>query len=116
MLISCAQANLAKQNDLALFNGCAFFVCNKWDCVNSKEQEKVKEAQIRLLSQKGFNLDTNAQMVHFSCKTAQTCQRFGYTTRDFNDLVTGVSNLLVTSMQNKLEMHFRYVENIRGEN
>ena len=116
MLISCAQANLTKQNDLALFNGCAFFVCNKWDCVNSKEQEKVKEAQIRLLSQKGFNLDPNTQMVHFSCKTAQTCQRFGYITRDFNDLVTGVSNLLVTSMQNKLEMHFRYVEKIRGEN
>ena len=109
MLISCAQANLT-ENDLALFNRCALFVCNKWDCVDSNEQEKVKEEQIKLLSKKVFNLDPNAQMVHLSCKIAHVCQtRLGYVTEGFHDLTTGICNLLVSSMQNKLEMHYRYV-------
>ena len=114
MLISCAQANLT-ENDLALFNRCALFACNKWDCVDSNEQEKVKEEQIKLLSKKVFNLDPNAQMVHLSCKIAYVCQtRLGYVTEGFHDLTTGICNLLVSSMQNKLEMHYRYVNKGRG--
>lgn len=110
MLISCAQANLT-ENDLALFNRCALFACNKWDRVNSNEQEKVKEAQIKRLSKKVFNLDPNAQMVHLSCKIAQVCQtQLDHVTEGFHDLTTGICNLLVSSMQNKLEMHYRYVD------
>lgn len=70
----------------------------------------MKEAQMKLLSKKVFNLDPNAQMVHLSCKIAQICQtRLGHVTEGFQDLTTGICNLLVSSMQNKLEMHYRYV-------
>ena len=70
----------------------------------------MKEEQIKLLSKKVFNLDPNAQMVHLSCKIAQVFQtRLGYVTEGFHDLTTGICNLFVSSMQNKLEMHYRYV-------
>lgn len=71
----------------------------------------MKEAQIKRLSKKVFNLDPNAQMVHLSCKIAQVCQtQLDHVTEGFHDLTTGICNLLVSSMQNKLEMHYRYVD------
>ena len=84
------------------------FVCNKWDLIQPNEQEKVKEAQVAKLCKKLPNLDPGKQMVYLSCTTAQTCQKFGYITPDFNNLIAGISHLIVSAMQNKLEMHFRY--------
>ena len=54
-------------------------------------------------------------MVYLSCKTAQTCQKFGYITPDFNNLIAGISHLIVSAMQNKLEMHFRYFNAKSGQ-
>ena len=108
MLLQCAQAKLTK-SDLALFTGCALFVCNKWDLIQPNEQEKVKEAQVEKLFKKLPNLDRGKQMVYLSCTTAQTCQKYGYITQDFNNLIACISHLIASAMQNKLEMHFRYL-------
>ena len=69
----------------------------------------MKEAQVEKLFKKLPNLDRGKQMVYLSCTTAQTCQKYGYITQDFNNLIAGISHLIVSAMQNKLEMHFRYL-------
>ena len=111
MLLQCAQAKLTK-NDLVLFTGCALFVCNKWDLIQPNEQEAVKKAQVAKLFKKLPNLDPGKQMIYLSCKTAQTCQKYGYITPDFNNLIAGIGHLIVSAMQNKLEMHFRCLNNL----
>ena len=111
MLLQCAQAKLTK-NDLVLFTGCALFVCNKWDLIQPNEQEAVKEEQVAKLFKKLPNLDPGKQMIYLSCKTAQTCQKYGYITPDFNNLIAGIGHLIVSAMQKQLEMHFRYLNNL----
>ena len=111
MLLQCAQAKLTK-DDLALFTGCALFVCNKWDLIEPNEQEAVKEEQVAKLFKKLPNLDRGKQMIYLSCKTAQTCQKYGYITPDFNNLIAGIGHLIVSAMQKQLEMHFRYLNNL----
>ena len=111
MLLQCAQAKLTK-DDLVLFTGCALFVCNKWDLIEPNEQEAVKEEQVAKLFKKLPNLDPGKQMIYLSCKTAQTCQKYGYITPDFNNLIAGIGHLIVSAMQKQLEMHFRYLNNL----
>ena len=91
------------------------FVCNKWDLIQPNDQKEVKEAQVAKLSKKLPNLDPGKQMVYLSCTTAQTCQKFGYITPDFSNLIAGISHLIVSAMQNKLEMHFRYFNPKSGQ-
>ena len=114
MLLECAQKKLTK-NDLVLFTGCALFVCNKWDDIETNERKDVKEAQVAKLSKKLPNLDPGKQMVYLSCKAAQTCQKYGYITPDFTNLIAGISHLIVSAMHNKLEMHFRYLNKVYEE-
>ena len=111
MLLQCAQAKLTK-DDLVLFTGCALFVCNKWDLIQPNEQEAVKVEQVAKLFKKLPNLDPGKQMIYLSCKTAQTCQKYGYITPDFNNLIAGIGHLIVSAMQKQLEMHFRYLNNL----
>ena len=93
--------------DLTLFTRCALFVSNKWDLIDHKEREEVKKAQIKNLMKRLGNLDPTSQIVHLSCKTAQLAQTYGVITEDFNDVITGISNLVVSSMQNNLLMYYR---------
>ena len=108
ILLKCAKSNLttASKSHLA---GCALFVCNKWDRIKPEEQDEVKKEQIQKLSKKIDNLDPKSQIVYLSCMTAQQAQSYGYITEDFHDLITGISNLLVSSMKNNLRMHYMYV-------
>lgn len=83
------------------------FVCNKWDLINDKELEEVRKEQIEKLTKRLGNLNPKSQIVYLSCKTAQLAQTYGVITRDFNDLVTGIRNLVLSSMQNNLLMYTR---------
>ena len=96
--------------DLALFSRCALFVSNQWDLIDDKEREEVKKAQIETLTRRLSNLDPTSQIVYLSCKNAQLAQEYGVITEDFNDLITGISNLVVSSMQNNLLMYCRCVK------
>ena len=93
--------------DLALLTGCTLFVCNKWDLIKGKEREEVREEQIQKLTKKLGNLTPKSQNVYLSCKTAQLAQTYGVITGDFNDLIAGIYNLVVSSMQNNLLMYTR---------
>ena len=93
--------------DLTLFTGCTLFVCNKWDRINVKEREEVKKEQIEKLTKRLGNLNPKSQIVYLSCTTAQLAQTYGVITGDFNDLIAGIHNLVVSSMQNNLLMYTR---------
>ena len=93
--------------DLTLFTGCTLFVCNKWDQIKGEEREEVKKEQIEKLTKRLDNLNAKSQIVYLSCTTAQLAQTYGVITGDFNDLITGISNLVVSSMQNNLLMYIR---------
>ena len=107
-ILNCAQA--LKKNakmDLTLFTGCMLFVCNKWDLIEGKEREEVKKAQIEKLTKRLGNLNPKSQIVYLSCETAQLAQTYGVITGEFNDLITGISNLVVSSMKNNLQKYCR---------
>ena len=93
--------------DLALFTGCTLFVCNKWDLIKDEEREEVKKAQIERLTKRLPNLNPKSQIVYLSCTTAQLAQTYDVITGDFNQLITGISNLVVSSMQYNLLMYTR---------
>jgi len=93
--------------DLALFTGCTLFVANKWDLIEREEREEVKQAQIEKLSKKLLNLNPKSQIVYLPCKAAQLAQTHGVIARDFNDLIAGISNLVVLSMKNNLQKYCR---------
>ena len=114
MLLKCAQSNLtsAEKRDLALFTGCALFVCNKWDHIKPEEEEEVKKVQIEKLSKRLVNLNPESQIVYLSCTTAEKAQSYGFITEDFSALITGISNVLVSSMQNKLQIYYRCVNKL----
>ena len=117
MLLSSAQSNLttAAKSQLALFTGCTLFVCNKWDRIKPEEEDEVKKEQIAKLSKKLVKLDPKSQIVYLSCTTAQKVQSYGYITEDFNQLITGMSNLLVSSMQSNLQIYYRCVKRKLGK-
>lgn len=110
-LLTCAQ-NLRKSAnlDLSLSAGCTLFVCNKWDLVEDNEREEVKKDTIEKLTRILGNLDPKSQIVYLSCKTAQLAQTYGVVTEDFSNLITGISNLVVSSMKNNLQMHSESVD------
>ena len=93
--------------DLKLFAGCALFVCNKWDEIKPHEVEEVKLEQIKRLTKKLGGLDPHLQVVYLSFKDAQLAQEYGVIRSDFDDLIRGISNLLVSSMQNNLDIYTR---------
>ena len=113
MLLNTAKSTSKLTSDTeASFTGCALFVCNKWDRIKREEEEEVKKEQIAKLEKRLINLDPKSQIVYLSCTTAQKVQTYGYVTEDFSNLITGISNLLVSSMQNNLQMHYRYDTNV----
>lgn len=83
------------------------FVCNKWDLIDDKEREEVKKEQIKKLTKRLGHLNPNSQIVYLSYKTAHLAQTYGVITGDFNELITGINNLVVSSMQNNLLMFTR---------
>ena len=93
--------------DLKLFASCALFVCNKWDEVKPKEAEEVKSEQIEKLTTKLGSFDPKSQIVYLSCKRAQKAQEYGVITADFDDLINGISNLIVSSINSNLQIYFR---------
>ena len=93
--------------DLSLSAACTLFVCNKWDLVEDNEREEVKEDTVKKLTRILGNFNPKSQIVYLSCKTAQLAQTYGVVTEDFSILITGIINLVVSSMNNNLQMNTR---------
>ena len=108
MLLSHAESlKREAKMDLKLFASCALFVCNKWDRIETHEVEEVKLEQIKRLTKKLCGLDPNLQIVYLWCKGAQMAQEYGVIRSDFDDLIRGLSSLLVSSMQGNLDIYTR---------
>lgn len=107
LLVSAQALKKNTKVDLALFTGCTLFVANKWDLIERDEREEVKKAQIEKLTKRLPNLNPKSQIVYLSCKTAQLAQTYGVITGDFNNLIAGISNLVVSSMENNLQKYCR---------
>ena len=97
------EANL----DLKLFTSCALFVCNMWDQIPAENVEEVRRAQIENLTKKLKDLDEKSQIIYLSCQRAQLAQKYGVITEDFDQLLDGISNLVVSSMQSNLQIYSR---------
>ena len=77
------------------------------ECILNEDVQKAIGMQIEKLSKKLPNLNPRSQIVHLSCKTAQFAQTYGLITGDFDDLIAGISNLVVSSMKNNLQKYCR---------
>jgi len=93
--------------DIKLFTSCALFVCNMWDQIPAKDVEEVKKTQIEILTKKLKDLDEQSQIIYLSCQRAQLAQTYGIITEDFDQLLSGISNLVVSSMQSSLQIYSR---------
>ena len=107
LLSNAASLKREAKMDLKLFAGFALFVCNKWDKIEPDEVEEVKSEQIKRLTKKLGGIDPHLQIVYLSCKDAQMAQEYGVVRSDFDDLIRGINNLLVSSMQNNLDIYTR---------
>lgn len=96
--------------DLKLFTSCALFVCNMWDQIPAENVQEVKKKQIEKLTKKLKDLDERSQIVYLSCQRAQLAQKYGVITDDFDQLLSGISNLVVSSMQSNLQIYSRSVK------
>ena len=96
--------------DLKLFTSCALFVCNMWDQIPAKNVQEVKKKQIENLTKKLKDLDEKKQIIYLSCQRAQLAQKYGVITDDFDQLLSGISNLVVLSMQSSLQIYSRSVK------
>ena len=96
--------------DVKLFTSCALFVCNKWDDIPAKDVEDVKKKQIETLTKKWGDIDQQSQIIYFSCQRAQLAQNYGVITEDFDQLLSGINNLVISFMQTSLQIYSRQVE------
>ena len=93
--------------DVKLFTSCALFVCNFWDQIPAENVDEVKKNQMEKLTKKLGDLDQQSQVIYLSCQRAQFAQTYGIITEDFDHLLSGINNLVVSSMQNSLKMYSR---------
>lgn len=97
-----------------LFSKCALFVCNKWDQVPEREIEKVKSKLIKSLEQCWPGLEPEAQMIYLSTREATKAQNAGFTSKQFTSLKEGLKNMVLKSIEARLELHLRSVVSVHA--
>lgn len=90
-----------------LFTKCALFVSNKWDEIPPNDAEQVKQKQLETLTERFGDLDPGKQIFYLSCNKAQSAQAYGVITEEFDKLLDGISNLVVSYMQSSLQIYSR---------
>ncbi|XP_022802300.1 uncharacterized protein LOC111339838 [Stylophora pistillata] len=95
-----------------LFTKCALFVSNKWDEIPPNDAEQVKQKQLETLTERFGDLDPGKQIFYLSCNKAQSAQAYGVITEEFDKLLDGISNLVVSYMQNSLQIYSRWLEDL----
>lgn len=81
-----------------------------WDQIPVKDVQEVKKKQIEKLTKKLPDLDEQSQIIYLSCQRAQLAQKYDIITDDFDQLLSGISNLVVSSMQSSLQIYSRSVK------
>lgn len=78
-----------------------------WDLIPAKNVEEVKRTQIEKLTRKLGDLDQESQIIYLSCQRAQCAQTYGVITDDFDQLLSGINNLVTSSMRTNLQIYTR---------
>lgn len=91
---------------------CALFVCNKWDQVPEKEIKEVKRHVVAKLRKCWPGLDPRSQIVYMSTMNASKAQSYGIITRDFVSFMTGMRSMVLKSIEARLEIHWRWLDEL----
>ncbi|KAL9963752.1 hypothetical protein ACROYT_G027286 [Oculina patagonica] len=83
-----------------------------WDQIPAENVDDVKRTQIEKLTKKLGDLDQQKQITYLSCQRAQHAQTYGVITEDFDQLLSGINNLVISSMQTSLQIYSRWLEDI----
>ena len=99
------RVTLARQGELP--SKCALFVCNKWDQVPEKEAKDVKNHVILKLQRCWKDLDPESQVIYMSSQKAGIAQDLGIITEDFSNLMKGLERMVLKSIGDSLEIHWK---------
>lgn len=97
-----------------LLSRCALFVCNKWDQVPKHEIQKVKNLVIKALEQFWPGLESEAQIVYLSTQEAAKARDAGFTSQQFSSLKEGLKNMVLRSIEARLELNWRSVVSVHA--
>jgi hypothetical protein len=86
---------------------CSLFVCNKWDQVKEREQDRVKRYVLKTLSECWQDANLNNQIVYMSVLDAIKAQQYGTTTPDFNDLLESLQQMILRAINTRLYNHWK---------
>ncbi|XP_019614676.1 PREDICTED: uncharacterized protein LOC109462559 [Branchiostoma belcheri] len=87
----------------------AIFVCNKWDQVPQQEKEAVQKEQLRVLKRYWPGC-TEDQVFQLSTLTAAKALHHDIMMDDFRLLLEGIEQLIPATLQNKLQVHYCWLE------
>ncbi|XP_019623236.1 PREDICTED: uncharacterized protein LOC109469219 isoform X2 [Branchiostoma belcheri] len=105
---------VAKRTKLQSVNpAAAMFVCNRWDLVDEGEREKVRRDTVQKLKTcwPGFR---ETQLFCMDSKSELENSKHGHKSRDFENLLYGIRNLIPCSLQAKIRASSRWLEYVVG--
>ena len=86
---------------------CSLYVCNKWDQIEKKERDKVKEYVFKQLSECWENANLNKQIVYISTKDAKTVQEYGGVTPEYHELLQKLKHAILRAIEKRLYDHWK---------
>ena len=102
-----SEVSLEQGQQMELPSKCALFVCNKWDQVPENEAQAVKNHVVTKLKRCWPGLDPESQIIYMSTMKASKGQNIGFITEDFLSLMNGLRAMVLTSIDSRLEMHWK---------
>lgn len=89
-----------------LLSKCALFVCNKWDQLNKKGVQSVKDKIIKKLKRAWPGVDPESQIIYMSTKYALIAQGLGVNSESLS-LMDKMRSIVLRSIEAKYELHWR---------
>ena len=90
-----------------LLSKCALFVFNKWDSVPEKEIQSVKDGGTKKLRKIWPGIDPESQVTYMSTTKATTAQNLDVISNEFSLLMDGMRSVIMTTIEAKLELHWK---------
>ena len=89
-----------------LLSKCALFVCNRWDHLDEKGVQSVKDKIIKKLKRAWPGVDPESQIIYMSTKYALIAQRLGVISESFSSLMDKMRSIVLKSIEAKHELHW----------
>ena len=85
----------------------SLFVVNKWDQVKKPERELTKKHVAKRLSECWHVDNLPNQILYMSILKAIEAQEYGGVTKEFNDLLESIKEMILRTINTKLYNHWR---------